>query len=245
MTIIEWSKSLLRYGRGGSIAIIASLWVWCALLSFPLIDTTYDVENFHAEFGSSGLAWQIPGLALFATATALLDPGRWLSIAGRLSFSKIAILAIVLLSLLLQLHDEERAILTGILYTCIFLVPACSLSVVGTMAPADLEMCMIGAAVILCCFGITALAVLGIPEQRDVGGIQANVFAIPLLAGFIFSQFHMGMLGIVVRVLCFSMVVLVSSRFAVIGCILAMVLYQFTFEPLGRGKIALLILALV
>jgi len=147
--------------------------------------------------------------------------------------------------LALQFHDDERAILTGILYTCIFLVTALSVSVLWTMAPADLERCMIGAAVILCCFGITAIAVLGIPEHRDVGGIQANMFATPLLAGFIFSQFHAGIVGIIVRVLCFAMVALVSSRYAVIGCTLAIVLHQFTFEPLRREKIALVIVALV
>lgn len=245
MTIIEWSKSLLRPGRGGTIALIASFWAWCALLSFPLIGTTYDERSFHFGPDSAALVWQVSGLALFVAAATLADPARWLSVVGRLGLPQIAILAIFVLSLVLQLHDEESSILTGIFYTCIFLVAAVSLSVLWTMAPADLEMCMLGAAVILCSFGITALAISGIPEARDVGGLHKNAFATPLFAAFILSQFRPGLLGFAVRVLCAAMVALVSSRFALVGSALAMVLYEFTLEPLSRRNLLVLILALV
>jgi hypothetical protein len=236
-----------RRDRIGTIAVTFSFWTWCVFLSFPLLNATQDYAEFSAEFVYNGasLVWQIPGLALFMIATSLAYPARLLSMLGRLGFSQIAVLAIFLLSLALQLHDEEKFILTGILYTCIFLVAALSVPVLWTMAPADLERCMTGAAVILCCFGITAMAVFGIPSGRDVGRIQANLFAIPLLAGVMFSQFRAGTTGIVVRILCFSMAALVSSRFAVIGSTIAMVLHQFTFEPLRGGKIPLLIVALI
>jgi hypothetical protein len=233
--------------RIGTMAVTFSFWTWCLFLSFPLLNATQDPTEFSSEFVYNGasLAWQIPGLALFIIAASLAFPARLLSMPGRFGISQIAILAIFLLSLALQLHNEEGLILTGILYTCIFFVTALSVPVLWTMAPADLERCMTGAAVILCCFGITAIAVFGIPAGRDVGGIQANLFAIPLVAGFIFSQFRSGILSIVIRILCFSMAALVSSRFAVIGCAIALLLHQFTFEPLRRGKIPLLFIALV
>jgi hypothetical protein len=237
----------IRRDRIGTIAVTFSFWTWCVFLSFPLLNATQDSAEFNAEFVYNGasLAWQIPGLALFMIAAFLAYPARLLSMLGRLGFSQIAVLAIFVLSLALQFHDEDGHILTGIFYTCIFLVVALSVPVLWTMAPADLERCMTGAAVILCCFGITAIAAFGIPAGRDVGGIQANLFAVPLLAGFIFSLFRAGITGIVVRVLCFSMVALVSSRFTVIGSAITLLLYQFTFEPLRGGKIPLLILTLV
>jgi hypothetical protein len=164
---------------------------------------------------------------------------------GRLGFAQIAILMIFFLSLALQLHDEESRTMMGILYTCIFLATALALSVLWTLAPDDLETCMTGAAVILCFFGIAAIAVLGMPQGRSIGNIQPNLFATPLLAGFIFSQFRPGLIGVAVRILCFAMVALVSSRFALLGCIAAFVLHELTLRPSSLGKFPLLIAALV
>jgi O-antigen ligase len=97
----------------------------------------------------------------------------------------------------------------------------------------------------LCLSGITAIAVLGWPHGRNIGSIQPNLFAAPLLVGFILSQFHPGLLGVVVRILCFAMVALVSSRFAIIGCILALTLCELTFNPLRPATIAASLVAAI
>jgi O-antigen ligase len=159
--------------------------------------------------------------------------------------AQVAIFLIVYLSLALQLHDDEAATFMGILYTCLLLVTASILSVLWTLASDDLERCMSVASVILCLFGISAIVILGLPQNRNVGNIQPNLFAAPLLAGFIFSQFRAGPVGIVVRILCLGMVALVSSRFALIGCISALVIHELTFNPLSPGKIPALVIALV
>ena len=82
------------------------------------------------------------------------------------------------------------------MYTVLLLATAWTLSVLWTLDNADLERCMSVAAAILCVFGIAAIAILGWPQNRAVGSIQPNLFATPLLAAFIFSQFRPGVLGI-------------------------------------------------
>ena len=162
-----------------------------------------------------------------------------------MNLAQIAIFLIICLSFALQLHDNEAATLKGIFYNGLILVTALTLSVLWTLASADFERCMSVASVILCLFGISAIAILGWPQGRNIGGIQPNLFAAPLLAGFIFSQFRAGPIGIVVRILCFGMVALVSSRFALIGCITAIVMHEMIFNPLSPGKIPALIIAVV
>jgi hypothetical protein len=198
-------------------------------------------------FASGGivLIGQTAGLVLFLMTTGLTHFSRIISGIGRLGLAQVAILLIFYLSLTLQLHDDEMATLTGIVYTCLLMVTALMLSVPWTLAPDDLEKCMSVASVILCSFGISAIVILGLPQGRNVGDIQPNLFAAPLLAGFIFSQFRPGITGIAVRIMCLSMVALVSSRFALIGCISALVLHELTFNPLSPGKIPALIIALV
>lgn len=237
----------MRDDRIGTVAVTISVWAWCALLSFPMIAADQDLTELAHAYTSSGavLIAQIAGLALFLIAICLSRLARAPHPLGRLRFAQIAILTIFFLSLALQLHDEESRTMIGILYTCIFLATALALSVLWTMAPDDLTTCMTGAAVILCSFGIAAIAVLGMPQGRSIGNIQPNLFATPLLAGFIFSQFRPGLIGVAVRILCFAMVALVSSRFAVLGCIAAFVLHELTLKPLSLGKLPLLVVALI
>ncbi|MDG9697455.1 hypothetical protein QC281_46235, partial [Streptomyces sp. DH17] len=111
--------------------------------------------------------------------------------------------------------------------------------------PNDLESGLGMASIVFCVFGISALAVLGLPENRNVGGIQPNLFAAPLLIAFIFSQFRPGLISLAVRIACFAMVALVSSRFALIGCITALLVYELTYRPLGAWKLAALVLVVV
>src|ERR1700730_15568445 len=138
----------MRDDRTGTIAVTISVWAWCALLSFPMIATDQDLTELAHAFTSSGAVFiaQIAGLALCMMAICFFCLARAPHPPGRLGFAQLAILMILFLSLALQLHDEESRTMIGILYTCIFLATAVALSVLWTMAPADLGTGMSGAA---------------------------------------------------------------------------------------------------
>lgn len=195
------------------------------------------------------LLGQLFGMVLFLIASVTAYHSRISAVLGLLPHMLLAILAIFLLSLALQLHDEqlhggELRILMGIFYTCLLITVAILLSTVWTMSPDDFERCMTGASVILCSFGVSAIAIFGWPDGRAVGTIHPNAFSLPLLAAFIFSQFRAGWLGIVIRILCLGMTGLVSSRFAFIGCITAFVMHESTLAPLSPRKIAITLFCL-
>ncbi|MEL4424125.1 hypothetical protein AAEH90_21515, partial [Shewanella algae] len=84
-------------------------------------------------------------------------------------------IVVIYLSLILQLQGDERATFIGIYYTVLLVLTALALSVMWTLAPKDLENAFGNASVIFCVFGISALAILGLPENRNVGGIQPNL----------------------------------------------------------------------
>ena len=226
----------LRDHRVPVIAASIALWAWCALLSYPMIIDSHPIY----------MTCQAIGLALFIATMSLAYFTRFSVTVASLDSAQIAMIAIICLSFLLQLHDDELDTLSGIIYTSLLLATAVMLSVLWTLEPADFERCMTVASVVLCLFGISAIAILGWPETRSIGGfIHPNLFAAPLLTGFVFSQFRPGLIGIIVRILCFGMVALVSSRFALIGCITALVLHEVTFNPLSPAKIPVLIIVLV
>jgi hypothetical protein len=241
------AAAIFRARSAPTIAILVSFWVWCGLLSFPMIDLNADFADVPTSFALGGtvLIGQITGIALFMTTVSLMHASRVLSSLGRLSLAQVAIIGIIYLSAALQLHDDEAATFVGIFYTFLLMLTALMLSVVWTLPPDDIKTCMNVASIIFCLFGIFALAVLGLPEGRNVGGIQPNLFAAPLLAGFILSQFHAGRTGIVIRIMCFSMAVMVSSRYALIGCISALVMHDVTFNSLRPWKVAAAIVALL
>jgi hypothetical protein len=228
-------------------AVLTAFWVWCGLLTFPMIGTTQDLAEVVHVFSTSRavLICQAAGLALFSLVVCLSDFARMALALRRLQAAQLAILFIVYLSLALQLHDAEAAIFIGILYTCLLLLTAMVLSVLWTLDADDLARCLCVASVILSLFGIAAIAILGLPQGRNVGDIHPNLFAEPLLAAFIFSQFRAGMLGIAVRIVCFVMVALVSARFAIIGCILSIGMFELTFRPWGWRVSLLLIVSLM
>lgn len=226
---------------------MGAFWVWCGLLSFPMIELNPDFADTPTSFALGGtvLIGQITGIALFITTVTLMHTSRALASLGRLSLAQVAIIGIIYLSAVLQLHDDEAATIVGIFYTFLLMLTALMLSVIWTLPPDDIEACMNVASIIFCLFGIFAMTVLGLPEGRNVGGIQPNLFAAPLLAGFILSQFHAGKTGIVVRIMCFLMAALVSSRYAMIGCISALVVHDLTFNSLRPWKVAAAIVGLL
>jgi O-antigen ligase len=237
----------LRNHRFPAIAVLVSFWAWCALVSYPMISSNADLAELQHTYTTDRIAvvGQATGLLMFLATISLTYFSRISSAIRSLTPVQIAIFLIIYLSFSLQLHDDEAGTFIGIFYTCLLLVTALMLSVLWTLASDDLEKCMSVASVILCLFGITALAILGLPQGRNVGNIQPNLFAAPLLVAFIFSQFRSGRVGIVVRILCLGMVALVSSRFALIGCISALVIHELTFNSLSPGKIPALVIALV
>jgi O-antigen ligase len=225
-----------RASRIPAIAASLSFWAWCALLSYPMITGSYPVYALS----------QTLGLALFLATISLVYFDRLASAVASMDLAQVAILLIICLSLLLQLHDDEQSVLSGIFYTSLLPLAAVALSVLWTLEPADFGRCMSVSSVVLCLFGITAITILGWPEGRDIGGIlQPNIFAAPLLAGLVFSQFRPGLVGIIVRILCLAMIALVSSRFALIGCITAILLYEMTYNPLSPAKIPAILIAVV
>lgn len=230
----------LRTHTAPTIAIIGAFWVWCALLSFPMIELNPDFADAPTTFALGGtvLVGQITGIALFIATVSLMHASRALASLGRLSLAQMAIIAIIYLSATLQLHDDEAATFIGVFYTFLLMLTAVMLSVVWTLPSGGIETSMNGASVIFCLFGISAMAILGLPDGRNVGGIQPNLFAAPLLAGFILSQFHAGKIGIVIRIMCFAMAAMVSSRYAMIGCITALVVHDLTFNGLRPWKVA-------
>lgn len=214
-------------------AVVSCFWIWCVLLTYPMIGSTQDLTELIHTYSSSGtvLIAQASGLVTFFAAVFLAYHHRLLPVVRDLKPPQICIILVVCFSLCLQLHGEEAAILVGILYTCLLLAATAILAVLWTLPPADLERCLTVASGIFCLFGISALAILGLPQGRNVGNIQPNLFAAPLLAAFIFSQFRPGMLGLVVRVASFAMVALVSSRFALFGCVLSFFAHELTLRP--------------
>jgi O-antigen ligase len=225
-----------RDDRIGVVAASAAFAAWCALLSYPMI----------SESVALFAACQAIGLGLFIVTMALAYSGRFVATAASMDRFQMMIFLIIYLSLLLQLHDGEPEILSGILYTCMLPLMALALSVLWTMQPADFERCLTVASVVLCLFGIAAIVVYGWPDGRTIGGLlHPNLYSAPLLTAFIFSQFRPGIVGLVVRVLCFGMIALVSSRYALVGCVVALVLHEMTFDPLGPSKLPLFVIALV
>ncbi|MCP3368309.1 hypothetical protein [Bradyrhizobium cajani] len=236
----------LRADRARTVVVLLSLWAWCGLLCFPMIGLNEDYVDAPTAFGSGGnvLLGQIAGLALFLTSVALTRPFGLVYSLGRLSLAQAAIIVIIFVSLCLQLQGDEGTAFVGICYTTLLLVAALALSVLWTLEPDDLAHGLTIASVVFCLFGVVALTILGLPENRNVGGIQPNLFAAPLMIAFIFSQFRPGLVSLAIRILCFAMVALVSSRFAVIGCTTALVVHELTFRPLTPWKAAALVLGL-
>lgn len=236
-----------RSASSRSLAASLAFWAWCALVSYPMIAQRVDLADTVHDFSSSSttLICQAIGLVIYLT-TMFASHFAWFgSTFRRLNLPQVGILVIIYLSFALQLHGDENTIVMGIFYNTFIMVTALTLSVLWTLPPERLERCLGVASVILCLFGVTALAILGLPQDRNVGSIQPNLFAAPLLAGFILSQFRPGIVGILVRGLCLAMIALVSSRFALIGCMVSFALFELTFDPLSPAKLAALVVGVI
>jgi O-antigen ligase len=100
-----------------------------------------------------------------------------------------------------------------------------------------------GAALLFLGFGVLAIALFGWPKDRYVGEIHPNFMGSILLSGFIFSQFCKGMPMLLVKGACLVLAVVISSRFAVLGCMLAFFVFEATFKPVSLKVVFLVGLA--
>ncbi|MBC9879337.1 O-antigen ligase family protein [Bradyrhizobium sp. INPA01-394B] len=219
--------------------LMVALWVWYALLSFPIatVDAFEIVSN-------QVLIYQGAGLLLFVAAAMILAPMRAAEALGRLTPAQLAIVVIILASLALQFHGPETAVLEGTAYTLALLLVAACLSGLWTMPPDALANCLGGIGIVLVAFGVFSIAVFGWPQGRMVGGIHPNAFGGIMLAAFVTSQFRRGYPMMAVKAVSLVLAAAVSSRFAVIGCILAYLIFELSARPFG-SRTALMGVAIV
>lgn len=204
---------------------------------------TLEKDAVSNDSGNQILLYQIIGLILYAATASLVYPTRILGVMDKFDPFQIAIVAIIFLSLLLQLHGDGTPIVSGIVYTIMLLVAMLLLSVIWTLPIDALLICLGGAAAILVAFGLSAIAILGLPENRLVGGIHPNFFGTIVLSAFIFSQFCKGASMLALRIACVILAASVSSRFAITGCLIAFVMFEFTFNPFNPKIVVLVVLA--
>jgi hypothetical protein len=216
-----------------------SLWAWCALLSFPLF-TVQELESTTFQI----LAYQTTGLLLFIGVTLAVAPARAATAIFKCGPFQTTIVVIIFLSLALQFHGPEVLILEGIAYTIALLAAIVCFSTIWTLPLNRLAICFGGCAVILAIFGISAVAVFGWPQGRVVGHMHPNLFGSLMLTAFVLSQFSEGFIMNCVRVTGFVLSAAVSSRFAVIACFLAFVIFEVSWRPLSL-RLALYTLAAV
>lgn len=226
-----------RQGLWRDGLVMTSLWAWCALVTFPLM--TYDAFEVTTN---RVLVYQGIGLSLFVIVTLTVTPVRAVSVLSRYTPFQAMIVLIVLLSLALQFHGPEALVLEGIAYTLALFVAILCLSSVWTMRPDALATCLGGISVVLISCGLCALVIFGWPEGRRLGGIHPNAVGGIMLAGFVLSLFCEGIVMVALRAACLGLAAAVSSRFALIGCFLAFLVFELTSRPFSL-KLALLALA--
>jgi hypothetical protein len=220
---------------------MVSFWIWCGLLSFPLMLTT-DAEDVTET--ASTFVYQAAGFMQYLIAAILVSRTRIAKPIMGYDALQIAIITIILLSFCLQLHGEGVLILEGIAYTATLLAAILVLSTLWTMPPDDQARCFAGGAIAYAAFAVCAVIAFGWPEGRHVGRIHPNFFGTVMLSGFIYSQFREGPVMVLARVTCFVLAASVSSRFAVVGCLTAFTVFEATFKPISARSAGLAALAL-
>lgn len=199
-----------------------SFLLWYALLTFPILTVVGDVGE---GVGPVPL-YQMLGAVLFlAAAVVAYRHGRPI---GGYDHFQASIIVIIFLSLGLQLHDDGASILIGIAYTIALIGAILSLSLISAMPPDAIAKCLGRTAIALVAFGLLAIAMFGWPEERHLGPVHANAFGSIMLVAFIFSLFGEGALFLCVKIACFVLSASVSSRFAMIGCLLALLVFEVT-----------------
>lgn len=216
-----------------NVIVTVSFLVWCGLLSFPLMVLE------RGEVTNQVFFFQVLGLLQFSTIAVLICWSRISHLMRSYNRFQLGMLAIFYLSLGLQLHGDSTLVASGIAYTVALTLSIVLLSLVWTMGPAETESCFGAAALVFVAFAFVAIGAFGWPVDRHVGGIHPNFFGAVMLSAFIFSQFHPSAAMVVVRVICFVLAAAVSTRFAIIGCLIAAVVFEATLKPFS-AKLAIL-----
>lgn len=226
--------------RWRPLLLTLAFWLWWAVIHFPRI--LGDKETgIPPDFG----IYQVFGCSVYTAAAIGLYPGRVCRALTRFEPPQTAIVVLIVASLALQVQGDSQAVLTGIGYTLILLVTVAALSVLWTLDVGSRAICFAGAAVLICLFGLSAIAVHGLPDGRYVGGIHPNTFGSSMLSGFVLSQFRTGLPMIAVRTACVLMAALVSSRFSLVGCVIALVACELIVKPVSPKLVLLAVFGVV
>lgn len=227
----------MNAGRHRDTILIVSFVTWCVLLTFPLLTVAGDALRPDSPL----MLFQILGAAQYLVVAATV--GRFGELIGRYDNFQISVIVIIYLSFGLQLHDDEGLIMAGIAYTIALMITIASLSLIFTMPAAAVAKCLGGAAAVFFAFGVSAIITFGWPQDRHLGPIHPNFFGSVMLSGFIFSQFREGAFFWLVRITCFALAAAVSTRFALIGCVLGLIVFEFTFNPFSLKLLLIFVLA--
>lgn len=218
--------------------LIVSFLTWCVLLTFPILAVVKDEVG--VGVGPVPL-YQMLGAAQFLTVAAMACRSR--GPIGRFDSFQTFIIVIIYLSLGLQLHDDPALIATGIAYTVALIGAIVALALISTLPTDAVAKCLGHAAVVLVAFGMSAIMIFGWPQGRHLGPVHPNFFGSAMLVAFIFSQFSPGTLSSVARIACLVLAASVSSRFAIIGCVIAFVVFELSSNPLNLKLVLLAVLA--
>lgn len=227
----------MNVGSYRNSILIGSFLTWFVLLTFPILTVVRE-------------AWEAVGpVPLYQ----MLGAGQYLIVAfmlcrsgdrtGRYDNFQTFIIVIICLSVCLQLHGEAALIMTGIAYTIALIAAIASLSLIFTMPTDAVARCLGGAAVVLVAFAVAGMMIFGWPTARQLGPIHPNSLGSAMLTAFIFSQFREGIFFSGVRLACLVVAASVSSRFALIGCLLAFIVFEITFRPFNLKLVLLAVLA--
>lgn len=226
--------------RWRPLVLAAALWLWWSVLHLPWI-----YSDFEAGAPQNFGIYQVFGYGVYVATAIALYPVRVCRAPARFEKPQTALLALFLGSLVLQLHGDSAAILAGIGYTATLMVAVAALSVMWTLDVDDQTICFTGTAVLVCLFGLSLLAVHGLPDGRDLGGIHPNAVGASMLSGFVLSQFRTGLLTVVTRAICLLIAGLVSSRYSLIGSTIAFVVCELIEKPVSPKLAAVATAAVV
>jgi O-antigen ligase len=218
-----------------STILTASFLLWCVLLTYPLMTVSrdYGLEN-------RVILYQIIGFGQYAVIAVALYASRMFRLLSGYDHLQNFILLTFLLSIGLQLHGDGALILGGIAYTIALILVILLLSLLFTLPDKAIAGWGGGAAAVFLSFAVVAIALFGWPKDRYVGEIHPNFTGSILLAGFIFAQFRKGLPMLLVKAGCLVLSAVVSSRFAMIGCVLAFLVFEMTFKPLNPRLLLLI-----
>ena len=226
---------MIRSKQRDTILIVSFL-AWSFLLTFPTMTASAALGS-----GNEVLLYQVMGAAQYLAVAILL--GLSGDLIPRFDPFQLAILVIVYCSLCVQLHDDPASIMTGIAYTVALLVTILALSLLYTMPPDRVAWVLGGAAIVFVGFGVTAIVLFGWPQDRHLGPIHPNSFGTVMLSAFILSQFREGAFFAILRIVSLVLAASVSSRFALIGSLLALLVFEITLNPFNRKLLLLPVVA--